>query len=45
LDSLATDAAAFDVRLVELRFNLRDTMTRDEWQRVFPPPVAPAISR
>ena len=45
LDLLATDATAFDLRLVELRFKLRDTMTRDEWQRVFPAPVAPATSR
>ncbi len=36
LESLATDAAASDAQLVELRFRLRDTMTRDEWQRVFP---------
>jgi hypothetical protein len=41
LESLATDAAAFDVRLVELRFNLRDTLTREEWQAVFPKPNAP----
>jgi len=45
LESLATDAAAFDVHLVELRFKLRDTMTRDEWHLVFPAPVVPATSK
>jgi hypothetical protein len=45
LESLATDAAAYDVLLIELRFNLRDTLTRDEWQAVFPKPDAPASSK
>jgi hypothetical protein len=30
--------AAFDARLVELRFALRDVLTRAEWQQVFPVP-------
>lgn len=45
LESLATDAATFDVRLVELRFRLRDTMSRDEWERVFPKVAAPSAPR
>ena len=45
LDSLAADSAAFDVRLVELRFQLRDTMTPHEWQKVFPEPGMPVSTR
>ena len=42
LASLAADSTAFDLRLVELRFQLRDTMTRAQWQKVFPKPGTPA---
>lgn len=41
LASLAADSTAFDLRLVELRFQLRDTMTRAQWQKVFPKPGTP----
>ncbi len=45
LESLSTDAAAFDVRLVELRFSLRDTLTREEWEAVFKKPDMPAAPK
>jgi hypothetical protein len=38
IEACAAANAAFDARLVELRFALRDVLTRAEWQQVFPAP-------
>jgi hypothetical protein len=42
---LVADDRASAEKILDLRFQLKSVLTRDEWKMVFPPPAAEAISK
>jgi hypothetical protein len=42
---LVADDRASAAKLLDLRFQLKSVLTRDEWKMVFPPPAPEAVSK
>ena len=42
---LVADDRASAEKILDLRFQLKSVLTRDEWKLVFPPPAAEAVSK